>query len=69
MSVQEILQLAKDMDNEVKDIKRETLKISWYMRGMSFSEAIMLSHEERELVNEIIKDNLETTRKTQIPFV
>ena len=69
MSVQEILQLAKDMDNEVRDIKRETLKISWYMRGMSYSESIMLSHEERELVNEIIKDNLETTRKTQIPFV
>lgn len=69
MSVPEILQLAKEMDKEVRDIKRETLKISWYMRGMSYSEAIMLSSEERELVNEIIKDNLETTRKTQLPFI
>ena len=57
------------MDKEVREIKKETLKICWYMRGMSYSEAMLLSGEEREVINEIIKDNLETTRKTQIPFV
>ena len=35
---------------------------------MSFAEAMNLSFEERQIVGEIIKDNLETTKKTQLPF-
>lgn len=38
------------------------------MRGMSYSEAMMLDYEERELVGELIKENLETTKKTGLPF-
>jgi hypothetical protein len=38
------------------------------MRGLSFSEAMNLSHEERMLVGEIIQENLETTKKTGLPF-
>lgn len=40
----------------------------WYMRGMSYSEAISLTQDEREIVGEIIKDNLETTKKSGLPF-
>jgi hypothetical protein len=32
------------------------------MRGLSYSEAMNLSWEEREIVGEIIKENFETTR-------
>jgi hypothetical protein len=35
---------------------------------MSYAEAMNLSFEERQIVGEIIKDNLETTKKTQLPF-
>jgi len=38
------------------------------MRGMSYSEVMHLSYEERQLVAEIIKDNLETTKKTGLNF-
>jgi len=38
------------------------------MRGMSYAEAIMLSHEERMIISDIIKDNLETTKKSGLPF-
>jgi hypothetical protein len=38
------------------------------MRGMSYAEAMNLSFEERQIVTEIIKDNLETTKKTHLPF-
>lgn len=38
------------------------------MRGMGYSESIHLSWEEREIISEIIKDNLETTKKTSLPF-
>jgi hypothetical protein len=38
------------------------------MRGMSFAEAMHLSFDERQIVSEIIKDNLETTKKSGLPF-
>ncbi len=38
------------------------------MRGMSYAEAMNLSYEERDIAYEIIKDNLETTKKTGLPF-
>ncbi len=40
----------------------------WYMRGLSYTEGMHLGQEEREIVGEIIKENLETTKKTQLPF-
>lgn len=38
------------------------------MRGMSYAEAMHLSFEERQIIGDIIKDNLETTKKTSLPF-
>jgi hypothetical protein len=38
------------------------------MRGMSYWDAMMFSYEERQLVGEIIKENLETTKKSGLPF-
>jgi hypothetical protein len=38
------------------------------MRGLSYNEAMMMSYEERELIGEIIKENLETTKKSGLPF-
>lgn len=64
----EIVEYSKRLDKESRDIKKEALKISWYMRGMSYSEAMNLSFEERSIVGEIIKENLETTKKTNLPF-
>ena len=64
----EILQLAKKLDNEAREIKKEALKSCWYMRGMSYSEAMHLSWEEREIISEIVKDNFETTKKSGLPF-
>ena len=41
----------------------------WYMRGgLTLEEGFSLSYEDRMLINDIIKDNLETTKKTQLPF-
>lgn len=64
----EILLLAKSMDKEAKAIKKEVLKMCWYMRGLSYSEGMTLSWDEREIVGEIIKENLETTKKSGLPF-
>ena len=57
------------MDKEVKQIRGETLKLCWYMRGgITYQEAMNLSSQERELISGIIKENLETTKKSGLPF-
>ena len=57
------------MKNQVKNLKTDALRMSWYMRGgLPYEDAIMLSQDEREIVNKIIKDNLETTKKSGMAF-
>jgi hypothetical protein len=36
--------------------------------GLSYSDAMLLSVEDRKIINEIIKDNLETSKKSGMPF-
>ena len=58
-----------EYDKDIKQIKQESLKLAWYMRGgLSYTEAMHLSIDERKIINEIIKENLETTKKTKMPF-
>lgn len=66
--MQEILQEAKQLDKDARDIKKDVLKMCWYMRGLSYAEGMTLSYEDREIVGEIIKENLETTKKTGLNF-
>jgi hypothetical protein len=68
LSLPEILRLSEKLDKEAKAIKKDALKLCWYMRGLSYAEAMNMSWEEREIVGEIIKENLETTKKTGLPF-
>jgi hypothetical protein len=56
------------LDKEARAIKKDALKLCWYMRGLSYSESMNLSWEEREIIGEIVKENLETTKKTGLPF-
>jgi hypothetical protein len=36
--------------------------------GISLDDAFALSVEDREIIADIIKDNLETTKKSGLPF-
>ena len=57
------------MESSQKDLKHELVKISWYMRGgLSYSEASALSPTEREIIANLVKENMETTKKTGQPF-
>jgi hypothetical protein len=61
--------MIESMEKESNDIRQEALKMSWYMRGgLSYADALNMSSAERGHVNTLIKDNLETTKKTQLPF-
>jgi hypothetical protein len=57
------------MEKESNSIRQEALQLSWYMRGgLSYGQALQLSVGERQLINELIKGNLETTKKSGLPF-
>ena len=56
------------MYKEARALKKDVMKLCWYMRGLSYSEGMTLSYEDREIVGEIIKENLEVTKKTNLPF-
>lgn len=36
--------------------------------GITYDEAMNLSSDERKMIADIIKDNLETTKTTKLPF-
>jgi hypothetical protein len=56
------------MDKEARAVKKDVFKLCWYMRGLSYSEGMNLSWEERDIISEIVKENLETTKKTGLNF-
>lgn len=57
------------MEREAKQIRSESLKMCWYMRGgLTYTESMHMSPAEREIISSIVKENLETTKKTHLPF-
>lgn len=57
------------MDKETNDIRQEAIKLAWYMRGgITYDQVLQLSIAERTSISNLVKDNLETTRKTGLPF-
>lgn len=57
------------MENNTKQVRLDLLKICWYMRGgVTYSEASAMSPQEREIVGKLVKENLDTTKKTGQPF-
>lgn len=65
----EIEKEVKKLDNESKALKKSIYKLAWYMRGaLDIEQAFMLDYSDREIISEIIKDNLKTTEETNLPF-
>jgi hypothetical protein len=55
----------------VRDIKDEIFRISWYMRGgvSSYELFYVYSRDDRIIMNEIVKDNIELTKKSGLPIL
>jgi hypothetical protein len=61
--------MLEQMDKEVNNIRQEALKMAWYMRGgLTYDMAMALGSNERMLISQLIKENLETTKKSGLPF-
>jgi hypothetical protein len=65
----QIVSLIGRMEGEAKAIRNDVIKMCWYMRGgVTYSEGMNMSYQERNIINDIIKENLETTKKSGLPF-
>lgn len=61
--------MVKGLDNEVLQLKSDIFKICWFMRGgITADEAFSLSYDDRTVIADIVKENLETTKKTGMAF-
>ncbi len=57
------------MENESNTIRQEALKLAWYMRGgISYEQILELSFNERTYISDLIKENLDVTKKSGLPF-
>ena len=66
----QIAEYLENLEKESNQIREEALRLTWFMRGgISYTEALNLSLAERKSVDEIIKENLDPTKKTGMPFV
>jgi len=69
LSNEQIVEYIKSLDNETKAIRTEALRFCWYMRGgLSYQDAMLLSVIERDIISEIVKSNMETTKESGLPF-
>lgn len=61
--------MIEKFEKDSKALKKILLKMCWYMRGsISVDEMWNMSFEERNIINDIISENLETTKETRLPF-
>lgn len=57
------------MDQEAENIRTQCIKMSWYMRGgAQYNDIMQMSEQERKIIADLIKENLETTSKSKLPF-
>jgi hypothetical protein len=69
MSDQDIVSYFDQLERQSKALKEEALRLAWYMRGgLSYDDAMHLSQSDREIIGKIVKDNLETAKKSGMPF-
>ena len=64
-----IIKLIEGYEKESRALKDEALRMCWFMRGgITYDDAMMLSSMEKELINNIIKENMEVTKKSGLNF-
>ena len=65
----EIPAYIEKLEKESKALKEDAIKLSWFMRGgATYNDTMLMSQSEREMINSLIKENIETTKKTGLNF-
>jgi len=65
----QIAEYVESLDQEANKIKADSFRLAWYMRGgITYEQVLQLSMAERAMINDLAKENIETTKKTQLPW-
>lgn len=69
LNIDQIKELIEQFEKDSKAMRNSILELCWHMRGsISYNDAMLLSTTERELINKLIKEHIETTQKSGLPF-
>jgi hypothetical protein len=65
------LELANKFELDIKKIKNEVYRLAWYMRGGVSAHDLLwnLTTDDREVISNIISENIKTTNETGLPLV
>ena len=70
MSREEITQYFRDMRAEAKSIRKNIIRLGWSMRGAcTLNDIAHMSHSDIDQLNELIDENMQLTKKSQLPFI
>jgi hypothetical protein len=66
---EELRSVVESYDRHARAYKKEAFRLGWFMRGgLTHDEVMQIGFHDRTMINELIKDNLETTKATKMPF-
>lgn len=67
----ELDSLVKKYEQDVKNIKHQIYKISWYMRGGVSANDLFYNSDldDLEILSDIVKENIETSKQTKMPLI
>lgn len=69
LSNEEVVELLDEMDSDSKALNKSLIELCWYMRGgITYQEIIMMSPNDRKIIMDLIKSNLDITNKSGLPF-
>ena len=65
------MELANNFELDIKKIKNEVYRLAWYMRGGVSAHDLLwnLTSDDREVISNIISENIKTTNETGLPLV
>jgi hypothetical protein len=67
---QEVVELINSYEKESKALRTYIYKLVWHMRGgVTIDQGFELSFSDREIINQIIKENIEKTKESGLPFI
>ena len=69
LNSEDIQKLLDDLEAESKAIKNTAIRYAWHMRGgVNYEDILNMSTTERNNIGKLIEENLETTKKSGLPY-
>lgn len=69
LNPERLQKLIDDYEKIVIDIKKNAIYMAWHMRGgMTYEDILNMSSIERQQITQLIESNLETTKKSGLPY-